>query len=638
MKTTKIDDNFEDFYFTQGVNLANITCSDVKKGIKYLWTCFEMELKRGVISDETLGQLALAYSNAFNFEMSNTLFYIALNYFYKPSYVVHIAQNDMLSNNFEHGLELLKSILKDSSVSNYTQDFAKKTFDNIKTFPEEYYKSIKEDEYGEKVEQKITEAQNCMSVGDFERAVEIYKSLNLYDDDDVRAELTLAYFFMGRYSQAEQVVKKYGKNSTRDLSNLLLIYDAKKDKKSYDLILEKIKNLDLEDERESFNIGLSLAQTGQPELAIEFMEDYVKIGYDEAQVNFYYTLACINAKKYDKAKDELLVLRDYDVFNRYMYDYYLSLCNNKTQGTVEYLYSVPVKEYIKINKQVDDLIKLDEKKLEKYFHENFFFFFYLAKNQNIDKINHLLYKLAKIDSAYASFYFNFINVTDFVSYETKKNLILLRASVNKVKFKGVTVKNLVIPQKNDEISKLFENNFDEHNVYTDKVIDFASAKKQLTNSACEIKPFPRPADQVTGKQFVSRQNQMETTQRGGKTSTISLENCIGFVHDDKYFRFCMPNMEKLFVANPLLHDATLFAFAYLVDNVQVAGEYDLSPIVVPLLKAIKGDTVNKFAVSTYIAWKVFNNKKRSLSKIINHFNLDPQVFYDFLDKYSLNLE
>jgi hypothetical protein len=110
------------------------------------------------------------------------------------------------------------------------------------------------------------------------------------------------------------------------------------------------------------------------------------------------------------------------------------------------------------------------------------------------------------------------------------------------------------------------------------------------------------------------------------------------MNNGEYFRFYLPNLEKLSKSNPLLYDATLFAFSYIIDEVKIAGEYDIASIVLPLVKVLNDDKIEKFAISTYIVWKVFHDKKRSLSKITKHFNLSQQDFYDFLNKFNLDLD
>ncbi len=627
----KID--YEQFYFSEGVKLANMTFSDVKKGIRYLLTCFEMELKRGVIRDDTLEQIAVACSNAFNFELSNVFFYILLNYVYKPSYLVHIAQNCILTDNAEYGVKILKKVLKDTTISSYTLDYAKKTFDKLKTFSDEFYKKYdNSSDIDEKMSEKISLARAFMSYADFDKAIETYKGLNACNNEQVRSELTLAYFFAGKYDKAEQVIEQYGRNSLRDLSNQLLISFAKHDKIVYNKTKDKIMHLDIQDERERFNIGLSFAQTDEPKLAVSFMEDYIMQGVDDIQVNFYFALACINAKMYDKAKLQLLSLHDFDYFNRYLYQYYLTLCDEKSNERVEYIFNLPIKQFIKINDQIEELLKLDDKKLTQYFHENFYFFLYLCKLQEVEKVNLLLYKIAHIDSAYASFFFNFIYVSDCVPYEVKKNLILLRVSINKRNFKGITISEPVIEEK-DDYSKIFDNNFDDLDANADKIINFETAKEQLMGKTTTKKPNRKP---IKTKEKVLQANETKN-QKDCEKSKQNLES-IAFMNNGEYFRFYLPNLEKLSKSNPLLYDATLFAFSYIIDEVKIAGEYDIASIVLPLVKVLNDDKIEKFAISTYIVWKVFHDKKRSLSKITKHFNLSQQDFYDFLNKFNLDLD
>ncbi len=612
--------DFEHYYFTQGVNLANITFSDVKKGIKYLLMCFEMELKKGVIRDDTLEQIAVAYSNAFNFETSNLFFYLALNYVNKPSYLVHIARNYLLTNKIEQGAKLLKEVLKNPNVTSYTLDFAKNTFDKLKTFPDEFYKMYEEgkEEYEPNFEEKVDLARNYMTMGDFDSAIQTYKNLNSLGRDSVRSELTLAYFFSGDLEKAEKLIEDYGRDCPTDLSNLLLIYHASNNKMKYNDTKKRLLDLNIENEKEKFNIGLAFAQTGEPKLAVSFMEDFVSEGFEEVEVNFYFALACINAKQYDKAKNQLISLRDYDFFNRYMYDYYLKLCDEERNEQVEYVFNIPMKEFVKLKGKLSDLLLLDSKKLENFFHDNFNLFLYVAKLQEVESAQLLLYKLAKIDSAYASLLFNFIFVTDFLPIEVKKNLVLLRSDVGKRKFKGITIsKNPLLSLDGKKVST-FENNFDD--LEDNKVVQFAKNDNLKANRCISDK-----------KEQKNNKNENNIKKK--------LENItsVGFVKDDEYYRFYLPNMEKLFKANPLVHDATLFAFGYIIDHVQ-AGDYDIAQIVEPLANVVVGEEYEKLEVATYIAWKFFNDKRRSLGKIIKYFNVDPKSFYALLDKFGLELE
>ncbi len=612
--------DFEHYYFTQGVNLANITFSDVKKGIKYLLMCFEMELKKGVIRDDTLEQIAVAYSNAFNFEASNLYFYLALNYVNKPSYLVHIARNYLLTNKIEQGAKLLKEVLKNPNVTSYTLDFAKNTFDKLKTFPDEFYKIYEEDneEHKPNLEESVDMARNYMTMGDFDSAIETYKSLNSLGRDGVRSELTLAYFFSGDLEKAEKLIEDYGRDCPTDLSNLLLIYNAKNDKKKYEEVKRKLLELKVENEKERFNIGLAFAQTGEPKLAVSFMENFVSESFEEIEVNFYFALACINAKLYDKAKEQLISLRDYDFFNRYMYDYYLKLCDEERNERVEYVFNIPMKEFIRLKGKLSELLLLDSKKLEIYFHENFNMFLYVAKLQEVENAQLLLYKLAKIDSAYASLLFNFIFVTDFLPIEVKKNLVLLRSDVGKRNFKGITINNEPLMSLDGKKVATFENNFDD--LMENKVVQFTK-NNSFHNT-----------EEKNGDKKVQKNKIRELNNK-----KIEIANSVGFVKDDEYYRFRLPNMEKLFKANAIVHDATLFAFGYIIDRV-IAGDYDIAQIVEPLAKIVVGEGVEKLEVATYIAWKFFNDKRRSLGKIIKYFNVDAKSFYALLDRFGLELE
>ncbi len=699
-KKGRID--YEQFYFTEGVKLANMTFSDIKKGIKYLLKCLEMELDRGVITDNVLEQIGVAYANIFDFELSNVFFYIALNYVYKPTYLVHIAQNYIMSGEHEKGAKLLKKVIKDNNVSTYTLDFAQKIFDKLKTFSKEFYKVFGGDKYSEQVEEQMSIARDYMSFGDFDKAIDIYKTLNPFKNGYVRAELTLAYFFDGKYDKAKDVLDMYGQNTPRDLSNKLLISYATKDKKAYEDTKRKLVNLKIDDEKENFNIGLSFAQTGEPKVAVSFMEKYILNGVDESQVVFYYILACINAKLYDKAKSQLLELRDFDFFNRYIYDYYLTLCDEKRDENVEYIFNIPVKEFAKLTKKVEKLLELDEKKLEKTFQQNLFFYFYLSRFQNISKVNLLFYKLAKIDNVYASFLFNFIFVTDFVPYEFKKNYVLLRATVGKKKFSGVMLDDYYQEDVKDEYSKIFDNNFDDLEEDDPKVIKFfkptsenikqdsdivqLNSKKETSIKSNDNKKKSKKEEIVTTKNALL-QNNFEKIERI-KNKNL---NCICFMYEDKYFRFYLPNMEELHSKNNLLYEATLFAFSYIVDNIHKEGEYDIANVVFMLdtklqqtnitqfLKEdeLSGKTnlvekgeenttlekkstkdkidaredvtndnslnkslnkIDKFKLATFIAWKILRDSKKSLSKIIKGFNVRPQDFFDFINEFDLDLE
>ena len=255
--------------------------------------------------------------------------------------------------------------------------------------------------------EKLRLAEDLMSSARFEDAKKIYDSLDNFQDDEVRQGGVLCYIFLNKLDEAENIISKNMKGGVDDLCNLLLIYFLKNDTKNYELIREKLKHAKTVSEKERFTIGLSLARTGKPSEALSYMTNY-KDDVSNLELSFFYALTCINAKMYKAARNKLVELYNIDYFNRFIYKYYIDLCDEKEASNLSYVFSVQAKDLPSINDKIKKLAIIQSDEFEKEFACNLEFFYFLLKLKRRRDVENLILRVARIDNIDSYLYTRFI--------------------------------------------------------------------------------------------------------------------------------------------------------------------------------------------------------------------------------------
>lgn len=272
-------------------------------------------------------------------------------------------------------------------------------------------------------------AHENMSQGNLEEAIKTYENMANYQNDDIRNELVMAYFFAGELDRASEIIRTYGKDSVQDLiSQMLIEYSMGHDENCEKIKkrLQSIENVDLE---QKYRIGASFSQVGENELAVKYMQGYVESGMAEPELDFLYCITCINCGKGEQIKNRLLDLKLIDPFDGYIFDYYLKFCNDNKKHSFKYIFNIPKREENIVNAKVKELLVQTPEMLLNEFKENEDLFYYIAKqNSNISSL--LLLKLASIDDNCLDDFFDFILLGRQTKTSLKNRIALKRAGLN----------------------------------------------------------------------------------------------------------------------------------------------------------------------------------------------------------------
>ncbi len=272
-------------------------------------------------------------------------------------------------------------------------------------------------------------AHEKMSQGNLEEAIKTYENMANFQDDDIRNELVMAYFFAGEMDRASEIIKTYGKESVQDLiSQMLIEYSLGNDERCKE-IKKRLQNIDNVDMEQRYRIGASFSQVGENELAAEYMRGYVESGTAEPELDFLYCITCINCGKGEQIKTRLLDLKLLDPFDGYIFDYYLKFCGDNKKHNFKYIFNIPKREENIINAKVKEMLVQTPEALLNEFKNNEDLFYYIAKQEtNISSL--LLLKLASIDDNCLDEFFDFILLGRQIKTSLKNRIALKRAGLN----------------------------------------------------------------------------------------------------------------------------------------------------------------------------------------------------------------
>ena len=303
--------------------------------------------------------------------------------------------------------------------------------------------------------QKLAQAEDYMSRCKFEKAVEIYEKYGDFSDPKTRAELSLAYFFLNDTKKGTELIKEHGQNTLLDLCNLLLIYYCEDDKENFDKTKDELLNYKISKDEDYFKIGLTFAQTGLVEKAKIYMQNFLSKAKYEPEFEFLYCLTCINAKDYETARKKLIDLKALNPIKSYVYDYYILLCSEKRDEKVEYVFSLPVKEYLKVQNKIKEFMLLGKDELLEAFLQNKDMFYFIASLPETNAIKMLLVKLATIENKHLINFFDYVLLNDYTKPKTKERLVMARGYLDSVDIVGLVrddvYTRVVFPETKDNL-------------------------------------------------------------------------------------------------------------------------------------------------------------------------------------------
>ena len=272
-------------------------------------------------------------------------------------------------------------------------------------------------------------AHEKMSQGDLEGAIKSYEEIKDYQNDDVRNELVMAYFFAGEPEKAEQIIKKYGRDSVQDLTSQMLIEYSLGNDENCSKCKIKLQNLEHMDIEQKYRIGVAFSQVGEADLAMKYMRDYVENSVAEPELDFLYCITCINCGQGEKIKNRLLDLKLLDPFDSYIFDYYIKFCSSTKKHNFRYIFNLPRREETNVNNKIKQMLVQTPEDLLKEFKNNEDLFYYIAK-QDTSISNLLLLKLSSIDDSCLDNFFDFILLGKQTKTKLKNKIALKRAGLN----------------------------------------------------------------------------------------------------------------------------------------------------------------------------------------------------------------
>lgn len=410
------------FYFKKGNDF--LAQGNTTKAINYLQKAVNAaQSKNAFLRCSYYLVLAQAYALAQNLELSNLYYYKSLENDVFAQLVFRglgenlLQQGDELAARFY--LNQCINLLETSQVAKS----AKERLEHLDKKPQKKFKVI----YPNSCDGVLSKTEALMSRGKFDDVVALLEAEGDFKHPKVRAELSLAYFFTNQTKKGLDLVKTYGDGSVFDLCNLLLIYYCEEDKKNFDDIKNRLRNLNKVSDEEYFKIGLTFAQTNELELAKIYMKEFLSKAKPEPDLQFLYCITLINNGDFDEAKTLLLDLKSIDPFNNYIFNYYLKICAEKPKDRkLEYIFSVPVSEFLKVQAKIKELIGLEQNELLDSFNKDEDLFYFIAALPDSNTKSAVLEKLSKIDDEALNNYFSYVLLSNTTKNSLKNKLALNR--------------------------------------------------------------------------------------------------------------------------------------------------------------------------------------------------------------------
>lgn len=411
--------------------------------------------------------LAQAYFFNKNYELSNLYYFLSL-------------KEELISQSVFRGLGENFIVQNDIILARYylnqCANFGKTIVgqsakDRLKTLENEEPQFVVID--GEKSDTITLEnAREKMSEGKFADAILLYEKHGDFSAQDVRSELALAYFFESDFEKTLSLLHTFGTDSVSDLCNLLLVHHASNDAENYQKTKEKLRVKRPICEEDKFKIALTLAQTHSLDLALVYMEDYLAKNTADIELEFYYIIALMNDRQFEKAKRLLINLKRLNPLDNHLFNHYLALCSAQDKRPLEYIFSLPLREMVKMHSRVKTHLVRSAEELKKSFLENAdFFLHYALKTPHSNTKTMLLMKLASLEGEEFENFFDILLLGDRIKTSLKIALAAKRAALDSTVIVALTRENvyskIILP--NMQVTKI--NNLHLH-AATQKVVNY----------------------------------------------------------------------------------------------------------------------------------------------------------------------
>ena len=438
----------DEFYFNLGKDC--LQSGNYLKAIQYIQKAISLARNKDefLVSSYYL-VLAQAYAMISNFDLSNYYYFMCLDTEIFAQLVYRgLGENFLQQKDFitaRYYLNKCINLLDNTQISNS----AKQRLKIINDINNKGFKVVGKDTDFYK-NKKLENAEQLMSKGKFEQAIKIFEEIGDFQDPKIRAELSLGYFFINDTKKGIELIRDYGEETVLDLCNLLLIYYCEEDSENFKKIKDKLRSTNVEKEEDNFKIGLTFAQTEEVELGKLYMEKFLSSAKYETELQFLYCLTCINCKDYESAKKKLVELKILNPFSNYIFDYYLNICQKKSDKKIEYLFNIPISEYLKVQTKIKKYLVMDDVSLKKEFLKNKDLFYFIVKLSDTNTKNLLLLKLAKIDNKDLKAFFSYVLISNCVSDDLKNKIVLTRLKVESL--------NKISLVKNNFYSKILLSN------------------------------------------------------------------------------------------------------------------------------------------------------------------------------------
>lgn len=203
-------------------------------------------------------------------------------------------------------------------------------------------------------------AEQLMVRQQFDKAIEVLKTVNIKANADARANLAICYFLNNQIDLAIDVTLNSGEQTITDRNNLLMFYYELNEMEKYDLVKKDILASKKIRPEEAFKIGITFSQVGEHDLAKKYINIYLKHEAADLRAQLLYAIACINCGDIEAATEKLRMLLDIDMYDQLVYKDYLELCQKPIKGKIEYNFDIQYKSSFKYNAIIDRLVALDD--------------------------------------------------------------------------------------------------------------------------------------------------------------------------------------------------------------------------------------------------------------------------------------
>jgi len=418
----KQDDKF--FYRIGNQNFLN---GNYECAVKYFLRAVDTSKNKSVIT--RCGYylvLAQCYGMLHEFELSNFYYFRAL----ECDAFMQMVMRGLGENFFQMGDDIMSRVYLNKCI-NFLESsvIAKSAKERLKDFStKQKFKVVGKDNIDDVISSKIDE---YMSKGNFEKVIKTLEEKSDFSNAKLRAELSLSYFLVGESEKSVQLLEKYGTDTALDLCNLCLVYNAQGDYENCEKIKLKMRQKEDLTPDEYFKVGLTFAEVGDLEHAKDFIKKFFELtGAREAELHFLYGLVCLNKGDTDEAKEIFIRLKNTHPYSKFLYNFYIELCSKKDREKVEYIFSVPMHEYLMVQRKLKSVLTFSPDELKTFFLQNTDMFYFLAKLGDSNLKSNLFLRLSKIKCDKLNEFFTYILLTNSAKSSLKCEILANRIAYN----------------------------------------------------------------------------------------------------------------------------------------------------------------------------------------------------------------